>query len=127
MMPSGGFRFGFSVKRMAARRAWSRGCVLLMISGTLLGFTACSKEPVEKEPVVSVQAAPAEKTKLQETVTVQAILFPMQQATITPKINAPVRKFLVNRGSKVHEGQLLAVLENRDLMASSEENKGGLE
>jgi HlyD family secretion protein len=127
MMPSGGFRFGFSVKRMAARRAWSRGCVLLMISGTPLGFTACSKEPVEKEPVVSVQAAPAEKTKLQETVTVQAILFPMQQATITPKINAPVRKFLVNRGSKVHEGQLLAVLENRDLMASSEENKGGLE
>jgi multidrug efflux pump subunit AcrA (membrane-fusion protein) len=126
MMPSNGFRLEFSAKRMAARQAWSGGCVLLMISGALFGFTACSKQPGEKEPVVSVQAVPAEKTKLQETVTAQAILFPMQQATITAKINAPVRKFLVNRGSKVHEGQLLAVLENRDLMASSEENKGGL-
>lgn len=90
-------------------------------------LTACSKEPAEKEPTVAVQAVSAEKTTLQQTVTAQAILFPLQQAAITPKISAPVKKFLVNRGGKVHQGQLLAVLENRDLLASSEENKGGLE
>jgi RND family efflux transporter MFP subunit len=93
----------------------------------VLLLTACSKEPAEKEPVVSVQAVAAEKATLQQTVTTQAILFPLQQAAITPKISAPVKRFLVNRGAKVRHGQLLAVLENRDLLASSEENKGGLE
>jgi multidrug efflux pump subunit AcrA (membrane-fusion protein) len=76
---------------------------------------------------VSVQAATAEKTELKETITAQAVLFPLQQAAITPKISAPVHKFYVNRGSRVHKDQLLAQLENRDLTASSEENKGNLE
>ncbi len=44
-----------------------------------------------------------------------------------PKISAPVRKFLVKRGSPVREGQLLAVLENRDLTAAEQENKGSYE
>src|SRR5262249_4258683 len=34
------------------------------------------------------------------------------------------KKFLVNRGSHVRTGQLLAVLENRDLAAAAQENKG---
>jgi HlyD family secretion protein len=99
----------------------------LAIAGTLCLSAACSKEPGEKEPTVAVQAVAAEKTTLHQTVTAQAVLFPLQQAAITPKISAPVSRFLVNRGSKVHQGQLLAVLENRDLQAASEENKGGLE
>ncbi|HMK23112.1 MAG TPA: efflux RND transporter periplasmic adaptor subunit, partial [Terriglobales bacterium] len=69
----------------------------------------------------------AEKKTLNQTTSAPAILFPLQQAAITPKISAPVRKFLVNRGSAVRAGQLLAVLENQDLVASSEENRGGLE
>jgi RND family efflux transporter MFP subunit len=60
-------------------------------------------------------------------VVAHGVLFPLQQAAITAKITAPVHKFYVNRGSKVHAGQLLAQLENRDLAASSEENKGNLE
>jgi len=90
-------------------------------------FVACSKEPADKEPTVSVQVMAAERTTLQQTVVTQAVLFPLQQAAITPKISAPVHKFYVNRGSKVHKDQLLAQLENRDLAASSEENKGALE
>jgi len=109
------------------RCAIVRALASLVIVGTLLTASACSKEPAEKEPVVSVQAATADKATLQETVSAQAVLFPLQQAAITPKISAPVKNFLVNRGGKVRKGQLLAVLENRDLLASSEENKGGLE
>lgn len=99
----------------------------LLVAGGLLFQLACSKEPAEKEPAVAVQAATAEKTALHQIVNAQAVLSPLQQAAITPKISAPVRKFLVNRGGKVHQGQLLAILENRDLEASSVENKGGLE
>jgi HlyD family secretion protein len=99
----------------------------VMVVSIHLLCAGCSKEPAEKEPTVAVQAVAAEKATLQQTITAQAVLFPLQQAAITPKISAPVHKFYVNRGSKVHKDQLLAVLENRDLAASSEENKGSLE
>src|ERR1700680_92172 len=84
----------------------------------------CSSDKGDHEPTVAVQVAAVEKTTIQHTINTQAILFPRQQAAIVPKISAPVKKFLVKRGSPVHEGQLLAVLENRDLSAAAQENKG---
>src|SRR5882762_4532367 len=95
------------------------------VIGVLWFSAGCSKEP-ETEPTVTVQATAAEEATLRQTISAQAILSPLQQAAITPKISAPVRKFYVNRGSKVHKNQLLAVLENRDLAASNEENHGAL-
>jgi multidrug efflux pump subunit AcrA (membrane-fusion protein) len=96
----------------------------IAIAAALLSATACSKNKGDAEPTVTVQVAPVEKTTLQHTVGAQAILFARQQAAIVPKISAPVQKFLVKRGSRVHQGQLLAVLENRDLAAAAQENKG---
>src|SRR5579859_5910493 len=93
------------------------------IAGLLLSV-GCSSDKGDKEPVVAVQVAPVEKTTIQHTVQAQAILFPRQQAAIVPKISAPVQKFLVKRGSPVHEGQLLAVLENRDLAAAAQDTRG---
>jgi len=88
---------------------------------------ACSGSTKDKEPVVTIQAATVQKTTIQRTVRRDAILFPLQQAAITPKISAPVRTFQVKRGAKVHKGQLLAVLENRDLAAAAQDNKGAYE
>jgi multidrug efflux pump subunit AcrA (membrane-fusion protein) len=68
-----------------------------------------------------------QKTTLQQAVTTEAVLFPKNEAAITPKVLAPVRTFYVNRGSRVYKGELLAVLENGDLSAAVTENKGGLE
>jgi RND family efflux transporter MFP subunit len=65
-----------------------------------------------------------EKSAMQQKITADAVLFPVAQAAIPAKISAPVKKFLVNRGSHVRAGQLLAVLENRDLAAAAQENKG---
>jgi RND family efflux transporter MFP subunit len=84
----------------------------------------CSSDKGDKEPTVSVQVAAVEKTTIQRTINTQAILFPRQQAAIVPKISAPVQKFLVKRGSPVHQGELLAVLENRDLTAAAQDTKG---
>lgn len=84
----------------------------------------CSSDKGESEPTVTVQVAPVEKTTIQRTISAQAILFPRQQSAIVPKISAPVQKFLVKRGSAVHEGQLLAVLENRDLTAAAQDTRG---
>jgi HlyD family secretion protein len=90
----------------------------------LLVLSACSREPAEKEPAVPVQVATVEKATLQRTVSAGAVLFPLQQSAITPKISAPVKAFYIKRGSRVRQGQLLAVLENRDLAAATQENKG---
>jgi RND family efflux transporter MFP subunit len=95
----------------------------LALAGSL-AIVACSGAPKEKEPLVPVQIVTVEKTTLQHAVSAEAILFPVQQAAITPKISAPVRAFYVKRGNHVHSGQLLAVLENSDLAAASQENKG---
>jgi HlyD family secretion protein len=89
-------------------------------------FVACSHEKVE-EAAVPVKAATVQKTAIQRIVAADAVLFPLQQSALVPKINAPVKTFYVNRGAKVHKGQLLAVLENRDLAAAHEENKGAFE
>jgi len=106
------------VRRMRLASAVGLATAWLLLS---LG---CSSDKGDKEPTVTVQVAPVEKTTIEHTISTQAILFPRQQAAIVPKISAPVQKFLVKRGSPVREGQLLAVLENRDLSAAAQDTKG---
>lgn len=89
-----------------------------------LSFAACSKQEQEAQPVVAVEIAPVVRGSIQRIVTAEAVLYPRDQAAITPKVVAPIKKFYVNRGSHVRRGQLLAVLENRDLAAAEVENKG---
>ena len=43
------------------------------------------------------------------------------------KITAPIKKFYVERGQRVHAGELLAVLENTDLTAAAMDTKGSYE
>ncbi len=107
-------------------RANSGPAPLLLLLSVIAILSACSHQKVE-EAAVAVKAATVEKGTIQRIVAADAVLFPLQQAALVPKINAPVKTFYVNRGSKVHKGQLLAVLENRDLAAAQEENKGAFE
>lgn len=99
-------------------------CVAALLA--LLSF-GCSGKEKEKEPVVSVESALVQRTRLQRTVTAEAIVSPLHQAALVPKISAPVKKFYINRGSHVRQGQLLAVLENKDLSAAAEQSKGEFE
>jgi HlyD family secretion protein len=95
-----------------------------LVLGLLAISAGCSGDKPDKEPTVSVRVVAVEKTTIQHVVKAQAILSPKQQAAIVSKISAPVQKFLIKRGSAVRKGELLAVLENRDLTAASQENKG---
>jgi HlyD family secretion protein len=101
----------------------SRHNAIAAVMAILLSLQGCSKEKPE-ETAVPVQVAAVEKTTIQRTVTAEAVLFPLQQAAITPKISAPVKAFYIKRGSHVRQGQLLAVLENRDLAAAAQDSKG---
>ncbi len=85
---------------------------------------ACSKPEAEKEPEVSVQTTPAEKKDISQIVTEEAVIFPLQQAIVAPKITSTIKQFLVQRGNRVKKGQLLAVLENADLSAAAVASQG---
>jgi HlyD family secretion protein len=119
------------IERSRCKRMWQSGlrpyCAVLIAFATfaiLLTGSACSSEKSDNEPTVTVQVVPVEVETIQHIVATQAILFPRQQSAIVPKISAPVQKFLVKRGSPVRAGQLLAVLENRDLSAAAQDSKG---
>jgi len=105
------------------KMAVAGACVL----ASILLCTSCANKEQTAEPVVTVQTASVQRGSIQQIVGSEAILFPLQQAAITPKISAPVKKFYANRGDRVHKGQLLAVLENRDLAAAALDNQGTYE
>src|SRR5579872_6796487 len=91
----------------------------------LVALAGCGKkEEKEAEAVVPVQVTAVRKDTIRRIVTADAVLYPQNQASVTPKISAPVKKFYINRGDHVKEGQLLATLENRDLSAAARESKG---
>src|SRR5882672_8841101 len=110
------------------RNRTARSAAISVLGTALcLLWTGCGKSDKEESAAVSVQAATAQKTDISRVVNAEATIFPNAQSAITPKINAPVKKFYVVRGQKVHQGQLLATLENRDLSAAALDNKGAYE
>ena len=102
---------------------------LLAVACPLLLLVACSgksktaADAGDEQPATPVQVAAAKRDTIQHIITAEAILYPVKQAGIVPKINAPVQRFLVQRGDHVRQGQLLAMLENRDLVATAQESK----
>jgi HlyD family secretion protein len=97
---------------------------IILATACLLVVSGCSKPEAAPEAVVDVQATGVRVGDLTESITADAVLSPLSQAAIASKITAPVRKFYVQRGSKVHAGQLLATLENRDLRAAALDTQG---
>lgn len=76
---------------------------------------------------VTVQAQHPVQGPIAEQIAADAILAPIAEAAIEPKISAPVKKFYVQRGEKVRAGELLVTLENADLSAVAMDNKGSLD
>ena len=101
-----------------------RSSLLIGIAALLSGCGAAEKEP---EPIVAVQVTPAKRGPIALTVSAEAVVSPLQQAVITPKISSTISKFYVQRGSHVKQGELLAVLENGDLAGAAEQSKGEFE
>lgn len=90
-------------------------------------LTGCSQSEKEKEPVATVQVMPAESASISEFISTEAVVFPLKQATVSPKITSTITDFKVQRGRHVRKGQLLAILENKDLEAQAQASKGDLE
>ena len=57
------------------------------IGALLFGMGGCGNAAKEKEPLVSVRTSPAERAPISQLISTEAVVFPVQQAVITPKID----------------------------------------
>jgi HlyD family secretion protein len=89
----------------------------------LAGCAGKKAEPADEDKATPVRVATAKRETVQRMITAEGVLYPVVQANIVPKISAPVRRFFAQRGDHVRSGQLLAVLEDRDLAAATRESK----
>ncbi len=80
-----------------------------------------SAEPEEASPVVSVRVAKASRQTVTSEATALGTIWPKQQATISPKISAPIVSMALLKNKPVHEGDTIAVLESRDLASQRTE------
>ncbi len=103
----------------------SKTAAPLLFAVLLLG--SCGQSEKETEPLVSVQVTPAQRGVISQVISSEAVVFPLEQAVVSPKITAPITEFKVQRGSHVKKGQLLAILENKDLAGQAEASKGNFE
>jgi multidrug efflux pump subunit AcrA (membrane-fusion protein) len=101
--------------------------ILLTTSCLVAMFGCAKKEEAEAEAPAPVQVTAVTQDTIRRIVSGDGMLFPRDQASVMPKIASPVQKFYVNRGDHVKQGQLLAVLENRDLTAQAAEGKGAMD
>jgi HlyD family secretion protein len=100
---------------------YSRQTRIILAASILLMLFCCAcskKEEEEPETAIPVQAVAALKMPIHRIIRAQAILYAREQASVTPKVTAPVSKFYVDRGDHVRRGGMLAELENRDLAAA---------
>ncbi len=111
---------------MMQRRRWaSLRCALAGVM--MLAAAGCKKAQDEApEAAVAVQAAHPTEGPIAEEISADAILAPLSQAAIAPRISAPIRAEYVQRGAHVRRGQLLVTLEDGDLRGSALDSAGTL-
>lgn len=94
--------------------------VLAMAVGSLSACHSDDKEKKEQQEeqeqqeaveTPTVQIVPVTKGRLSSNITIPGELIPYQQVDLYAKTNSYVKKLLVDIGSEVKQGQLLAVLE----------------
>lgn len=107
-----------NVLRRQSPAAFAAICLILFLA-------ACKSSTETASSPVNVEATTAKILAISEHIRSDAVLYPLAQAAIAPRISAPVKRFLVQRGAHVKAGQLLAELEHKDLAAASMDNRGG--
>lgn len=75
----------------------------------------------EPAPVVSVRVARAEREQIAAQVSALGTVFPREQATVSAKLSAQIKRMPLLKNHVVRAGEVLAVLESRDLQAQRAE------
>jgi len=98
---------------------------LVLLGLTLLVIWRWRKSRAETQaevtPVVSVQVAKAEKGNIAAQVVAVGTIWPREKADVSAKISAQIRTMTLLKNKVVRAGEVIAVLESRDLQAQRAE------
>jgi HlyD family secretion protein len=112
--------------RTTTRRWTAAVAVALLACSALTGCKKSAANEDEDSSAVSVQAEHPTVGPISEDIPADAILAPLAQAALAPKISASVRTEYVQRGAHVKKGQLLLTLEDRDLQGNAVDSRGAV-
>lgn len=111
-------------KRIWGPRFWvvlvCAAVVVVLALGVHRARKRLASAPVWKERPVPMETAPVRHEKLADTLRYLARLEPAAQAALSPRLTANVVAVLVDEGDAVAQGDLLVVLDDRDLRAELE-------
>src|SRR5215471_7772936 len=116
-----------------SRFQWFSALMVLLVIGAIVAFligrkkTAGSDSEEEANVTVSVKVAKAERGPIAATVTALGTIFPKEQATVSPKIASQIKSMSIIKNKQVKAGEVLAVLETRDLQAQRAEADSALQ
>ena len=99
------------------------GLVVLLVAGLIVWRVRSSKpeEETEVTPTVSVKVAKAEKGAIATPVTAVGTIWPREKADVGAKISAQIKSMSLLKNKLVRAGEVIAVLESRDLQAQRAE------
>jgi HlyD family secretion protein len=94
---------------------------LLLLFFLIRHWRSSSTEEEAVAPIVSVRVAKVEKQTIAAPVSAVGTIFPRDQATVAAKISAQIKTMGLLKNQVVKAGQVIAVLESRDLAAQRNE------
>jgi len=99
------------------------GLVVLTLLIVIVWIWRRSKtEPeVEVTPVVSVKVVKAERGEIAAQYSAVGTIWPREKADVAAKISAQIKQMALLKNKVVHAGEIIAVLESRDLQAQRAE------
>lgn len=99
------------------------GLVILLLAGLIIWRvrSSATKEETEVTPTVSVKVAKAEKGSIATPVTAVGTIWPREKADVGAKISAQIKSMALLKNKLVRAGEVIAVLESRDLQAQRAE------
>jgi len=107
------------------RRGWlvigAAAVLLILLAVWLWPSKKPSASEEEANIVVSVRVAKAERESISSEVTALGTIFPLQEATVSAKIAGQIKQMALLRNKAVGAGEVLAVLESRDIQAQRAE------
>ena len=102
--------------------------VVLLLASLIVWRVRNAKSEAEEKvtPTVAVKVAKAEKGAIAAPVTAVGTIWPREKADVGAKISAQIKSMALLKNKLVRAGQIIAVLESRDLRAQRAEAAGAL-
>ena len=117
--------FGRRVRDLYQKHRWPVIALLVVLVGLIVFLVLPSKKKsaaeAEEPLLVSVRVAKAERDSIAAEVTALGTIFARKEATVSSKIAGQLKTVALLKNKPVHEGDVIATLENRDVQSQHAE------